>query len=236
MKRKLYLTIAVIFRETASKRKYLRTSVALTILLPILVFFPFSDSSAQTLPKTGTAINAFVPAHWEIMEQAKGDLNNDGIPDAALVLKDKAENQTGIDTENIPRLLVIIFGVQGGGYTLSAAKKDAILCKTCGGVFGDPFSGIKITRGTVVIDHYGGSRDRWGYTHRWRFQDGDWYLIGLASRTEDSAVGTSETTDTNLITGDRIVEKKPASGKAKVARSKVPVKPLRRLSSFTFGD
>jgi hypothetical protein len=113
-------------------------------------------------------------------------------------------------------------------------SKEAVLCKDCGGVFGDPFVGIKIIRGVIVIDHYGGSRNRWGYTHRWRYQDGDWFLVGLTSRQEDILEGTSEVTDINLITGNRIVEKGRIEGKMKSTRSKVPKTPLPKLSSFTF--
>ena len=107
-------------------------------------------------------MNAFVPSGYKIMKQETGDLNKDGIPDAVLVLIDKKEEKEKIDAEDVPRLLVITFGVQGGGYALSAVSEDAILCKTCGGVFGDPFADLKIVRGTIVIDHYGGSSDRWG--------------------------------------------------------------------------
>lgn len=202
--------------------------------IALLILFSAPDSFAYTLPKTGPTVNAFVPSGYKIMKQAKGDLNKDGIPDAALVLNNKKEDKENIDTEEMSRLLVIIFGVKEGGYTLSAASEDAVLCKTCGGVFGDPFADLKIVRGTIVIDHYGGSSDRWGFTHRWRFQDGDWYLVGVASRIENNLRGNYETKDTNLITGDCIIEKKPASGKVKVTRSKVPVKPLSKLANFKF--
>ena len=202
--------------------------------IALLALLAAQDCFAYTLPKTGPTVNAFVPSGHKIMQQATGDLNKDGIPDAVLVLKDKKEEKENSDAEDVPRLLVIIFGVKGGGYTLSAMSEDTILCKTCGGVFGDPFADLKIIRGTIVIDHYGGSSDRWGFTHRWRFQDGDWYLIGLASRTENNFRGNYETKDTNLITGDCVIEKKPASGKAKITRSKVPVKPLSKLSNFKF--
>lgn len=203
-------------------------------LLFLLVFFSTSVASEYTIPGKGPDVKAFVPAGFLIMEQAKGDLNKDGIPDVVLVLKNKAEDRKNMDTEEIHRLLVIIFGVQGGGYTLSASSKEATLCKTCGGVYGDPFASVKIVRGTIVIDHYGGSRERWGYTHRWRFQEGGWFLIGLTSRTEDTGNGASEVTDTNFVTGDRTVEKNPPSGKTRTTRSKVPVKPLAALSDFTF--
>ena len=203
-------------------------------VIALLALFIVPDCFAYTLPRTGSTVSAFVPSGYKIMKQVKGDLNKDGIPDVVLVLKNKKEDKEGVDAEEIPRLLVIIFGVKTGGYTLSASSKEAILCRTCGGVFGDPFADLKIVRGTIVIEHYGGSSDRWGYTHRWRFQDGDWFLIGVTSHAENNLAGNYEVTDTNLITADRVVEKMPVSGKATVTRSKVPIEPLQKLSSFTF--
>jgi hypothetical protein len=191
-------------------------------------------SSTPVFPESGISAEAFVPSGWKIMAQAEGDLNKDGIPDAALVLRESAEEKEGADTADMKRILVILFGASSGGYKLSATSKEAVLCKDCGGVFGDPFVGIKIVRGVIVIDHYGGSRNRWGYTHRWRYQDGDWFLVGLTSRQEDILEGTSEVTDINLITGNRIVEKGRIEGKMKSTRSQAPKTPLPKLSSFTF--
>lgn len=202
--------------------------------IALLILFSAPDLLAYTLPKTGPTVNAFVPSGYKIKKQAAGDLNKDGIPDAALVLKNTKEDAANVDAEDMPRLLVIIFGAKGGGYTLSASSEEAVLCKTCGGVWGDPFADLKVFRGTIVIDHYAGSSDRWGFTHRWRFQDGDWYLIGLKTLNENNLRGDYETKDVNLITGDCVIEKKPPSGKAKVTRSKVPVKPLEKLSGFQF--
>jgi hypothetical protein len=206
--------------------------ITVGFIVAITAFAAFPAQPA--IPKSGDNLNAFVPARWKIMEQAKGDLNKDGIPDAVLVLKNSEEEKDGVDTTDMKRLLVIVLGTPAGGYNLSTISEEAILCKDCGGIFGDPFAGIKIARGVIVIEHYGGSNQRWGYTHRWRYQDGDWCLIGLTSRADDLGAGTSEVTDINLVTGDSVVEKAGASGKAKSVRSKVPVKAIQKLSAFTF--
>ncbi len=209
-------------------------AVFFTALLIALAAVVPASSSHPVFPESGGRLEAFVPAGWKIIAQADGDLNKDGIPDAVLVLGEKAEEKEGADMENMKRILVIIFGTPSGGYKLSAASKEAVLCKACGGILGDPFVGVKIVRGAVVVEHYGGSRQRWGYIHRWRFQNGDWFLIGMTGRNEDTLEGTSEVTDVNLITGDSIDEKGRIEGKKKVTRSKVPVKKLQKLSDFKF--
>jgi len=47
---------------------------------------------------------------------------------------------------------------------------------------GDPFEDVRIERGSIVIDHFGGSREKWNYTHRFRFQKGGFELIGASVR------------------------------------------------------
>lgn len=210
---------------------FCRAAVVAALFLAVLHAASFAAQPG--IPKTGADAKAFVPAGWDMMKEARGDLNKDGIPDAAFVLKNKIEDKDR-DPGEVPRLLVIIFGTSAGGYTLSATSDKAILCKEGGGVFGDPFAQIRIVRGAIVIDHYGGSRERWGYTHRWCYQDDDWFLIGLTALTQDTGTGTSEATDTNLVTGDRTVKKTGPSGKSTTTRTKVPARPLQRLSAFTF--
>lgn len=208
------------------------------VFITALFIFTITASAAfaaqPAISKSGDNLNVFVPAGWKIMEEAKGDLNKDGIPDAVLILKNSAEEKDGVNTTDMRRLLVIVLGTPAGGYSLSAISEEAILCKDCGGIFGEPFAGIKIARGVIVVEHYGGSNQRWGYTHRWRYQDGDWCLIGLTNRADDLGAETSEVTDINLVTGDSVVEKTGASGKPKSIRSKVPVKAVQKLSTFTF--
>ncbi|HEX5034355.1 MAG TPA: hypothetical protein VFW62_07745, partial [bacterium] len=131
---------------------------------------PAKAVSPPKPPESGARPQDFVPKGWETLMQAEGDLNRDGKPDAALVLKNPTEDAGG---EEQPRLLVLLLqNPAGGGYRLAATSEQAILCRICGGIFGDPLAELQIKNGVVIIDHYGGSRFRWGYTHRWRQQDG----------------------------------------------------------------
>ena len=129
--------------------------------------------------QTGT-IKSFIPKDYDTLQTATGDLNNDGVNDVALVLYNKIENKDdgSVDQDKIPpRLLIILFGTKQD-YIKSAFSSKAIMCKDCGGVFGDPFNDITIQKEVLVISHYGGSSDRWSFTDRFRFQNNNWYLIG----------------------------------------------------------
>ncbi len=65
---------------------------------------------------------------------------------------------------------------------------------------GDPFQDLKIERGCIVINHSGGSRQKWAYTHRYRYQKGDWKLIGATAVANDPCKEI-ETFDYNLSSG-----------------------------------
>ena len=143
---------------------------------------------------------------------AMGDLNKDKIEDAILVLQHKEENADDLeskDVDSIPsRLLVVLFG-KGNAYELAATSDSAVLCKHCGGMMGDPFQGVSIEKGIIVLYHYSGSAWRWGYTHRFRFQQNDFFLIGKTTISYwnvevcdklDEFAGT-EYEDINFVTG-----------------------------------
>ncbi|HKY63994.1 MAG TPA: hypothetical protein VJR29_11285 [bacterium] len=193
---------------------------------------PARAASAPKPPESGARLQDFVPKGWAVLMQAEGDLNRDGKPDAALILKNPAEDSM---QEEWPRPLVLLLqNPEGGGYRLSAASEQAVLCRTCGGIFGDPLAELQIKNGVVIIDHYGGSRFRWGYTHRWRRQDGDWILIGETKISHDTAGPEAKEDDFNWLTGDRIVKVTDADGKVKTTKRREAKKPPAKLSTFKF--
>jgi len=72
---------------------------------------------------------------------------------------------------------------------------------------GDPFQKIDIIRNCIVIDHFGGSREKWNYTHRYRFQNDNFYLIG-ATVIIESPCDYIESLDYNLSTAKAIYSTK----------------------------
>jgi hypothetical protein len=123
-----------------------------------------------------------------------------------------------------------------GRYAASLVTDRYILCKQCGGVFGDPFESLASTRKTLRISHYGGSNDRWGCRHIFQYRDGDWFLIGATTTEANSATGDSTTTDQNLLTGDPIVTTEKAGKKVSVKKSKAPPQPLKKLRELSDKD
>jgi hypothetical protein len=156
-----------------------------------------------SIPETAKTAAGFAPPGWQVEAVEEGDLNGDKIPDAAIVLKrdDYKEPDTD-DSYTFTKRLLVLAVRHNGTLTRTAVSDHAVLDSNEGGVLGDPFQEVKIERGAVVITHYGGSRYRWGYTHRYRWQQNQWMLIGTTDTASDiHNPEMKDETDTNLSTG-----------------------------------
>jgi hypothetical protein len=178
--------------------------------------FSITPSSAPIPEKPPNQdFKSLVPTGWHILEKSKdkpaiaeGDLNKDGIPDIAAVIE-----KTETTDDASPRSLMITFGTGNGNYTLSIIADHVVLRANEGGPHGDPFDDILIDRGSVVLSDFGGSRWKWSEKYRFRFQNNDWYLIGLTKTSYDGATAAVDEDDYNLLTGD-FIQTKTDSGSA----------------------
>ena len=164
-----------------------------------------SNNDSKVSKELYIGLSAFVPDGWHLLDAFEesrviGDLNKDGIQDVAFVIEGKAT-----EIEAAPRMLFIVGGNKNNSYSLLAQAKEIILRADEGGIMGDPFMGLSIDRGSLLIHHYGGSAWRWSSTYRFRYQEDGFYLIGA---TEDwfhaASEAGSEYEDFNLLTGDYI--------------------------------
>ncbi|MDO7875494.1 hypothetical protein Q5H93_12190 [Hymenobacter sp. ASUV-10] len=126
----------------------------LTSLLP-----PASPPAAPPLP---AAIRRALPAGYVVLEAERGDLNRDALPDWLVVLHRPDEQKTS-DVIDHPtkRPLLLFVGGANGTFTLAARTDNAVYCVDCGGIMGDPFTGLAIKKGYFTVEHYGGSAQRW---------------------------------------------------------------------------
>lgn len=138
------------------------------------------ESILSRIPLKGKALADFIPDGYDTLATASGDLNKDGKQDLAFILRDKKEEAETdeADTLPVPNRILVILHRETDTYSRVALSDKAVLCKYCGGIFGDPFQGLSIEKGVLVLSHYGGSNWRWGYIHRFRFQQNGYYLIG----------------------------------------------------------
>ncbi len=131
---------------------------------------------------------------------------------------------------------------ENGRWQLWHQTTSPLLEDGAGGMMGNPFDGIKIERRAIVIAHFGGSRDKWNYTHRYRFQNDNWYLIG-ASVSAGAPCDYWISLDYNLSTGDAEVSSsheecdKDAQRQTESWTEKIKLKqPLPLMDQFIPGE
>lgn len=201
-----------------------------SILLP--AYGNEKPSEIPILNEYEKTIEAFIMPGWKLIRQANGDLNKDGLPDVVGIIE-KTEFKT---SEAPPRIMFILFK-ENDGYRLSIQSGKAILKADEGGIWGDPLQDLLINRGSVVLTFYGGSSSRWGYTYRFRYQNGGWFLIGATFDTQNINTGEGVRNDHNLLTGITIStttdEKSGKRVEKTISRGK---KPLINLKDFDVNE
>lgn len=160
--------------------------------------------SPACLPAAKTPA-ALVAPGWKLLEQAEGDLDGDGRPDAALALG-RADDEKLVDA---PRWLVVARRGHDGQLRPWAASEGPVLCRTCGGIFGDPLEGLSIRDHVLRVSHYGGSNWRWSIVDSFLWRGGAFQHIGKTHEgTFTPDPGYSLVRDLNLSTGYVIVTRK----------------------------
>ena len=142
------------------------------------------ENHYPVIKSVADSVDDFVPEGWELILLNRGDLNNDGIEDAVLVIQSKDTlrellydgNHKKWDRleDTKPRLLVILFKDKTG-YKLALQNNDFILRMDEGGVWGDPENGLEIKNNILILSFYGGSMEKWNNIYKFRFQNDDWY-------------------------------------------------------------
>ncbi|MBK6820925.1 MAG: hypothetical protein IPG85_15570 [Bacteroidetes bacterium] len=160
----------------------IRFSHFVWVVLFLMLLFPtylFSQCEVPAFAKTGKTIQSFVPKGWEIKDSARSDFNNDQQIDVVLILSNLIEQDENNFTYECNRPIVILQKTNTG-YILAAHTNEGVLCKSCGGIFGDPYAGISFNKNVLNIEHYAGSAWRWIKNFTFRFQQNQWQLIGCS--------------------------------------------------------
>ena len=159
----------------------------LTLLLALNQF-----SHGQEIP---------IPENYSLISSVTGDLDKDSIAELAVVYNMGPEKEI----EGVPREL-IIYKLIKGSWTEWKKSKQAVYGSKEGGMMGDPFAEIIIDKGILQISHHGGSSWKWTFTDKYRFQNGEFYLIGYTG-IEGKQCAYWREVDFNLSTGKMVVKK-----------------------------
>lgn len=162
------------------------TRLSLT-LLPLLAF-------SLTTQASNDSENLNIQSH--ILAEAWGDLDKDGQPEKALLL------DVAIKGQNPALRMIQIFKGSEDEWQLWHVSQGGVLDSESGGLLGDPFESMTIERGALVIRHFGGSAQKWNYTHRYRFDGKAWPLIGATIKY--GTQGCYQLFDYNLASGKAV--------------------------------
>jgi hypothetical protein len=152
------------------------------------------------------------PAGSEIIETVEGDLDGDKTPERVVIYTTADEGELGKIRE------IRIQKKSGGTWMILEKSRNAILESAGGGMMGDPYQGTSIEKGILSITQAGGSSWKWGYTDKYRFQNGHFELIGHSSTYGRPGDYWAEI-DFNLSTG-QLNYKKEVENTAEYGKSK----------------
>lgn len=212
-----------------------------TFVLATLALMPM-QAFAQGLKDSGKSAADVVPSGWESMFKT-GDLNADGIADIVLIAtpcnkeKMKTRDDGYVYNFNQP-VLAIYWGDKNGNFKLFKqydnvipAREDEFLAIT-------PALDITKSR-TLKIDlEYfatAGSYTQPTTTHVFRYQKGDFVLIGKDVLELERTTGKTVTTSDNYLTRKRTVITERPKRKAITKRTRLPKSALKPLG-FNLDD
>jgi hypothetical protein len=209
------------------------------ILFSFLVFLSVTGFYAQNLRSFS------VPSGYTKIAEAKGDLDKDGKDEVILVFDTNikaSDNQNPEGTNDNKRVFYILKNENGN---LTIWKENSTLLFSSGFGFypSDNTLTINIKNNSLIIEQlfFTNSRHTQQYKHTFRFQNGDFYLIGLHDHFEDTC-DFSFTNEINFSTGKVIVDREYSSCDDE---TKVPKNlhkefthkfPLIKMNDFFIGD
>jgi hypothetical protein len=162
----------------------------------------------------------------KIME-VEGDLNKDNFPDKVIVTQDTLN-------EKAPYRLQVFFKESNEQFKLIVTSTKIIEPQYPEGrkgyISGNGFSDVIIKKGVLSVNF---ELLRGHFEHKFRFQNGNFELIGFSEVYSDG-LGVMKTTDFNLSTGIRI-EKSERYDTEKVlsnTKKKILIRPLPKLQDI----
>ncbi|MCR5241545.1 MAG: hypothetical protein K6D61_01550 [Prevotella sp.] len=207
----------------------------------IIYHLSFSHAVAQGMKPEGRSISELVPQGWTHQE-ATGDLNKDGVADLVIsATPDSVEHIVVRDdgyTFNYNRpILAIYWGTADGRYTLFKMYKETIPAEGEGVSIDDTYTITE--RGTLCIGltyfYSMGSGSNQNSSYIFRYQDGDFFLIGEEQQEQSRMTGELQKISINYLTNKKQIKTENVFDDSVPQREKwekFPKEPLRPLGSW----
>lgn len=182
----------------------------MALVLVALNTNPAHAALKDFLSRQGKSVADLTPPGWKIANHgfAAGDLNKDSVDDWAIVFE-TAGKKRAVPKE---RILVIALGSADGNYTPHLANERFILKKEYAGAK-DPFDGVEILNRVLQVDFSGASGWDWDASYKFRFDNGDFYLIGSEHHSVQQSDSSNEYHLVTYYPTSRYEVNKPRKGK-----------------------
>ncbi|MDR6458806.1 hypothetical protein J2786_001913 [Chryseobacterium vietnamense] len=173
-----------------------------------LLVLSVSSLSAQKLK------NFSVPKGYTQIAEAKGDLDKDGKDETVLIFNTniKASDEQNPEGTSDYKRVFYILKKENNGLKVWKENSEIIFSSGFGFYPSDNTLTIDIKNNCLIIEQlfFTNSRHTQQYKHTFRFQNGDFYLIGLYDHFEDTC-DFSFTNEINFSTGQVIIDREYSS-------------------------
>jgi hypothetical protein len=212
-----------------------------SLILILTILFNVSYGQIFLYPSiksNGQSIADFIPVGWSVLDSVYGDLNNDGLKDAAIILQHKHSvslRNTSEDTVlTQPRMLLILFKNTDNSKFSLIEQSNSFILKHDNAVMDDPYQGIAIDKGVLKIDfHLFYSMGSWystNSTYKFRYDGKEFKLIGADISTIHRGTLDFEDYSYNFLTKKRRYSK----GNEEKGTKKTTLKSFALTSFKTF--
>src|SRR5690606_12075638 len=100
-------------------------------------------------------LQQFIPENYALLDSLSCDLNQDGLNDYLLILKNKEEEILSNVVENPEaRPLLILIRNKSNKLELKFRNNKAVYCVDCGGMMGDPYQKMVCKDVFFSVEHY----------------------------------------------------------------------------------
>ena len=157
------------------------SKIGIVLILCAAPLITSAQDSALIIPGE---VREFVEKSETAIALESADLNSDGAADYILVTE-TAKVEPADENAEDKRTLLILVRDQAGKLKLVKRSREAVYCRSCGGVMGDPFVGVEARRGGFTVNNYGGSNLRWSESYQFNYshRDRTWQLVRITEVT-----------------------------------------------------
>ena len=216
-------------------------------ILTLIVISVFTSSYGQSftyrsIKSKGQSFVDFAPAGWTILDSAYGDLNNDGISDAVVIIQHKDSvsliNSLQDTVLTQPRILLIFFKDHVDNNFSLREQSNSFILKHDNFAMDDPYQELAINNGVLEIKfHFFYSTGSWYITnavYKFRYQREQFVLIGADNSSFHRATHDFEDYSYNFLTKRRTLTKgNDDKGTKNMNWKSLKTLPLKTLKTFT---